>query len=38
VTASGGEIAKAQRTEGDTKIAEIRDPAGNLLGLWQFAT
>ena len=37
VTASGGEIADPVRTEGDIRVAEIRDPAGNRLGLWRFA-
>ena len=36
VTANGGEIAEALRTEGDTQIATVRDPAGNSIGLWQF--
>jgi len=37
VTASGGEIADPVRTEGDIRVVEIRDPAGNRLGLWRFA-
>jgi len=37
VTATGGEIVKASYAEGDVRIARIRDPAGNLVGLWQFS-
>jgi predicted enzyme related to lactoylglutathione lyase len=36
VTQKGGEIVKAPYSEGDVLVARIRDPAGNLLGLWQF--
>jgi predicted enzyme related to lactoylglutathione lyase len=36
VTANGGEIAEALRTEGDTRITKVLDPAGNSIGLWQF--
>jgi predicted enzyme related to lactoylglutathione lyase len=38
VTANGGEVVQAPACEGDTWIARIRDPAGNLLGIWQFAS
>jgi uncharacterized protein len=31
----GGEIVTPLRPEGDLWIAIVRDPAGNLLGLWQ---
>jgi predicted enzyme related to lactoylglutathione lyase len=37
VTASGGKIVEPLRVEGDTRVVEIQDPAGNRLGLWQFA-
>jgi len=33
----GGEIVEAIRPEGDIRVARLRDPAGNLIGLWQFA-
>jgi predicted enzyme related to lactoylglutathione lyase len=36
-TASGGEVVKAAYAEGDTRVATVRDPAGNVIGLWQFA-
>jgi len=36
-TSSGGEIVDPPRAEGDIRVAEIRDPAGNRLGLWRFA-
>jgi predicted enzyme related to lactoylglutathione lyase len=34
---NGGEIIKAPYAEGDVTVATIRDPAGNVVGLWQFA-
>ena len=37
VTSAGGRIAEPLRPEGDIRVVEIRDPAGNRLGLWQFA-
>jgi predicted enzyme related to lactoylglutathione lyase len=37
VTTGGGEIVKPPYAEGDIRVARIRDPAGNVLGLWQFA-
>ncbi len=37
VTEYGGEVVTAPRLEGDTLIATLRDPAGNALGIWQFA-
>jgi uncharacterized protein len=37
VTANGGEVVKAPYAEGDVRVARVRDPAGNLIGLWQFA-
>jgi predicted enzyme related to lactoylglutathione lyase len=35
VSALGGEVALAPYAEGDLWVATIRDPAGNLIGLWQ---
>jgi uncharacterized protein len=31
----GGEIVKAIYPEGDLLVATVRDPAGNVIGLWQ---
>jgi predicted enzyme related to lactoylglutathione lyase len=36
--AAGGEVVQAIRPEGDVRVARLRDPAGNQLGLWQFAS
>jgi predicted enzyme related to lactoylglutathione lyase len=36
VTSSGGRIASPLRPEGDIRVVEIQDPAGNRIGLWQF--
>lgn len=33
--ANGGEIVKAPHPEGYLLVAVIRDPAGNVIGLWQ---
>ena len=38
VTSSGGQIMAPLRPQGDIRVVEIHDPAGNRLGLWQFAT
>jgi uncharacterized protein len=35
VEARGGEIVKAPSPEGNLWVATFRDPAGNVLGLWQ---
>jgi predicted enzyme related to lactoylglutathione lyase len=35
VAAHGGEIVKAPYPEGNLWVATVRDPAGNLIGLWQ---
>ena len=35
VTTHGGEVVKAPYREGTLHVAVIRDPAGNILGLWQ---
>ena len=33
--AHGGEVVKAHHPEGNLQVAAVRDPAGNMLGLWQ---
>jgi hypothetical protein len=35
VVPGGGEIVKARYREGNLWIAVIRDPAGNVIGLWE---
>jgi predicted enzyme related to lactoylglutathione lyase len=35
VVAHGGEVVKAAYAEGNLWVATVRDPAGNMLGLWQ---
>jgi predicted enzyme related to lactoylglutathione lyase len=35
VTASDGEIVEAPYPEGDLWVATFRDPAGNVIGVWQ---
>ena len=35
IAAHGGEVVKAPYPEGDLWVATFRDPAGNLIGLWQ---
>lgn len=35
--ANGGEVVAAPYAEGDVRVARIRDPAGNVVGLWEFA-
>jgi len=35
VEARGGKIVKAPYPEGNLWVATFRDPAGNVLGLWQ---
>jgi predicted enzyme related to lactoylglutathione lyase len=35
IAASGGEIAKPPYAEGNLWVATFRDPAGNLMGIWQ---
>jgi len=37
VVAQGGEIVKAPYPEGNLLVSVIRDPAGNVIGLWQAA-
>src|SRR5579884_3907378 len=32
----GGDVVEPPRPEGDVRVAQVRDPGGNLLGLWQF--
>jgi hypothetical protein len=33
----GCEVVEPIKPEGDLRLARVRDPAGNTLGLWQFA-
>jgi uncharacterized protein len=35
VVAHGGEVVKAPYPVGDLWVATVRDPAGNMIGLWQ---
>lgn len=35
IAASGGEMVKLPYPEGDLWVATFRDPAGNLIGIWQ---
>jgi predicted enzyme related to lactoylglutathione lyase len=35
VVAHGGEVVQAPYPEGDLWVATVRDPAGNMIGLWQ---
>ena len=35
VVAHGGEVVKAPYPEGNLWVATVRDPAGNMIGLWQ---
>ena len=35
VVAQGGEVVTAPYPEGDLWVATFRDPAGNVLGVWQ---
>ena len=37
VVAEGGEVVEAPYPEGDLRVATFRDPAGNVLGVWQTA-
>lgn len=37
IAAHGADIVEPARPEGDLRLARVRDPAGNLVGLWQFA-
>jgi predicted enzyme related to lactoylglutathione lyase len=32
----GGRVGQLPSPEGDTLLATFRDPAGNLIGVWQF--
>ena len=34
--AHGGEVVAAPRREGDVLVARLRDPAGSVVGVWQF--
>ncbi len=35
VVAQGGEIVTQPYAEGDLRVATFRDPAGNVIGVWQ---
>jgi predicted enzyme related to lactoylglutathione lyase len=35
VVACGGSVVKAPYPEGDLRVATFRDPAGNVVGVWQ---
>lgn len=35
ITSHGGEIVRAPYAEGSLQVATFRDPAGNVLGIWQ---
>jgi predicted enzyme related to lactoylglutathione lyase len=37
IIAQGGEVVTAPYPEGDLWVATFRDPAGNMLGVWQTA-
>jgi predicted enzyme related to lactoylglutathione lyase len=37
VTTEGGEVVRAPYPEGNLWVATIRDPAGNVIGVWQAA-
>ena len=38
IAAHGGEVVRAPYAEGNLMVATFRDPAGNVLGLWEEAT
>jgi predicted enzyme related to lactoylglutathione lyase len=38
IQAHGGEMIEAPSPEGNLLVATFRDPAGNVLGLWQEVT
>jgi predicted enzyme related to lactoylglutathione lyase len=35
ITSNGGEVVRAPYAEGALRVATFRDPAGNVLGIWQ---
>jgi predicted enzyme related to lactoylglutathione lyase len=37
IVSHGGEVVRGPYPEGDLWVAEFRDPAGNLMGIWQAA-
>jgi len=37
-SAAGGEVVSPPTAQPDIHVARVRDPAGNLIGLWQFAS
>jgi uncharacterized protein len=38
ILANGGELVRTPFAEGDLTVAVFRDPAGNVLGVWQFGS
>lgn len=36
IAANGGEVVRPVYEQGDLWVTEFRDPAGNLIGVWQF--
>ena len=36
--AAGGEIVSPAAAQSEIHVARVRDPAGNLIGLWQFSS
>jgi predicted enzyme related to lactoylglutathione lyase len=34
----GGQVVRAPYPEGNLLVATVRDPAGNVIGLWQVAS
>src|SRR5438067_371065 len=37
IAAQGGQVVEPPYPEGDVWVATFRDPAGNLMGVWQFS-
>jgi predicted enzyme related to lactoylglutathione lyase len=35
IVVQGGTMVKEPSNEGNTRVAQFRDPAGNLIGIWQ---
>lgn len=35
VKTAGGEVVRAPYSEGDLRVSTFRDPAGNVIGVWQ---
>jgi predicted enzyme related to lactoylglutathione lyase len=36
--AAGGEVVSPPTAQADIHVARVRDPAGNLIGVWQFTS